>query len=259
MKNKSQYQKSPFIIEDLRNELAINNTINEFLQTYDPKYAEIQNKNTKNFWNMHFNMESDFDNQDMMTKDKIRKIISLIPNKKIRILDLGFGQGYFEQEFEKTWKGYQLHGIDISNTAVTRGNKKFKGKFIQGDISNIESYYSHTFFDVIIALELIEHISPRKIFKFYKSVNKLLKHHGILIVSTPLNENLRHSKKNPSGHVRDYQPAVIKMELELSGFRVVKTHKLYAFKKYYKLKKFLAGVLPGKWKPNNIIVKAVKV
>lgn len=259
MKNKSQYRKNPYLAEDLRNELASNNKKIEFLETYTSAYAEIKNINTNSFWNEHFDKELDLKSQDRMTKEKIERIIKLLPRKKIKILDLGFGQGYFEEKLEITRKNQDLSGIDISTTAVIRGRKKFRGNFIQGDIAKIVKYYKKKSFDVIVALELIEHISPQKIFDFYTSVNILLKKNGIFILSTPLNENLRFTKSNPSGHVRDYQPAVIKMELELSGFKVLETHELYAFKKKYKLKKLLTRVLPGRWKPNNIIVKAGKI
>jgi len=259
MINKSQpIHLNPFEVENLRDKLARKKNEDEFLKTYTSIYPEIQNKNTNLFWNKKFGKELELKDQDDMTKDKISKIVSLLPNKKCKILDLGFGQGYFEEKLGKSNRKSAIYGVDISSTAVKRAHKKFKGEFIRGDISQIDKFYQKSFFDVIVAIELIEHISPKKIFSFYRSVNSLLKRGGILIISTPLNEGLRTMKNNPSGHVRDYLPTVIKMELELSGFKVLETHQLYAFKKYYKLKKNLARVFPNHWKPNNIIVKAVK-
>lgn len=259
MKNKSQYRTyTPFQIEDLRNKAALKKDKKEFISLYNKNIPAIKNVNTDNFWDQHFKTALSINDQDSLTKDKIKKIISLLPNKKIKILDLGFGQGYFEEKLQHSEKKYNIFGIDISSVATKKANDKFKGKFIQGDIAMIKKIFDKEKFDVILAIELIEHVLPSDILAFYDSINRLLKNNGILILSTPLNENLRNSKKNPSGHVRDYQPAVIKMELELSGFKILETHQLYAFKKYYYLKKLLAKILPRRWEPNNIIVKAIK-
>ncbi|MBP7832461.1 MAG: class I SAM-dependent methyltransferase [Candidatus Levybacteria bacterium] len=249
---------NPYLVEDGRDLVARNGDATLFKSLYKSSFPEIKNVNSGKFWNEHFNSALTLKDQDLMTRDKIHKIKSLIPNKKLKILDLGFGQGYIEELLNDN-KNYELYGIDISSTAVKRAKKKFKGNFITGDISKIETHYKKNFFDVILALELMEHISPTKIFNFYKSLHSLLKPHGILIISTPLNEDLRNKKENPSGHVRDYQPAVIKMEQELSGFRILESHTFYAFEKNYKIKKFLTRVFPNHWKPNNIVVKSEKM
>lgn len=258
MKNKSQDQKNPFFVEDLRLSHALRKNSKGFLNTYNSKYPEIKNINSKSFWNQHFNTELSLSNQDKMTLEKISRIVSHLPNKKLKILDLGFGQGYLEEKLKSSKRKYELHGIDISDTAVKRATMKFNGTFIRSDISRIEKIYKKETFDVIVAIELIEHIPPKKIFKFYNSIHSLLKKGGVLIISTPLNEGLRNKTDNPSGHVRDYQPPVIKMELELSGFKLLKAHQLYAFRKNYILKSFLVKVFPFLKKPNNIVVKAVK-
>ncbi len=250
--------KNPYRIEDGRNAAAKNGDKILFKELYKNTLPEIKNINSGKFWNEHFDYELSLQNQDRMTKEKIQKVKSFIPQKKLKVLDLGFGQGYIEELLSAS-KEYQLYGIDISSTAVKRAKKKFKGKFITGDISQIQKIYKKNSFDVLLALELIEHISPKKIFSFYKTLHGLLKPGGVLIISTPLNEDLRHKKINPSGHVRDYQPAVIKMEQELSGFKILESQKFYAFDKAYELKRLLTKVFPNHWKPNNIVVKAQKI
>lgn len=259
MKNKSQYNKvDPFDLEVIRSQLAIQKDAGEFLKTYR-NGRKMENVNTKSFWDENFSVELDLVNQDGMTKDKVNSIVSLLPTKKIRILDIGFGQGYFEEMLQSIRKNYEIYGIDISSKATEWANKKFSGNFICSDISKIEDLYNKKSFDVVVAIELIEHISPSKIFNFYRSVHELLKKDGVLILSTPLNEGLKLSKKNPSGHVREYRPEIIKMELELSGFKTLYIKTLYAFRTYYRLKKLLARILRNRWEPNNIIVKAIKI
>ena len=92
---------------------------------------------------------------------------------------------------------------------------------------------------------------------------QLLKNGGVFIVSVPLNEGLEVMIKkgiNPNAHVRVYTPAILKAELILSGFRIIKEKYLYAFHKNYRLKTFLANMLGFLGKsPNNVIVIAEKL
>lgn len=251
--------KTPFEVEALRTKLAVKKNYNNFRKTYSDKHPEIKADNSSRFWNAKFKTPIKFKDMDGMTKDKINTIIKFLPNEASRILDLGIGQGYLEQRLQQTGRNYKLYGIDISEKAITRLKRKFRGKFIVGNVLKIENYYKNNYFDVIVAIELIEHISPRKILGFYKDVYSLLKPGGIFIASTPLNEGLRNIKKNPSSHVREYTEPIIKTELKISGFKVTDEKYLYAFKNLYLIKKILTKLFPGRWGANNIVIKAVKI
>lgn len=249
---------NPFLVEDARAKTIANKKYSLFRKLYLKDYAEIQNTNSSNFWNKHFESKQSFDTQDGMTKDKIKKITSLLPNRALRILDVGFGQGYFEEVVEKKRKDINITGIDISSAAVERANRTFKGKYIQGDLKKVKKVFKKGSFDIIVAIEVIEHISPSNIFKFFFDANYLLKPNGSLIISTPLNEHLRDTVENKSGHVRDYSINVIKEELRESGFTVNTIHAFYAFKTFYQLKKSIVSILKKQWEVNNVVIKATK-
>jgi len=78
----------------------------------------------------------------------------------------------------------------------------------------------------------------------------------------PLNEGLEamiSKGKNPNAHVRIYTPELIKAELEINGFKILKVKKLFAFHNLYKLKTFIAKyLLRKKSHYNNIIIFAQK-
>lgn len=251
--------KTPFEVEDLRTKLAVKKDYNNFRKTYSDKHPEIKADNSSRFWNAKFKTPTKFKDLDGMTKDKINTIIKFLPNEASRILDLGIGQGYLEQRLQEIRGNYELYGIDISEKAIIRLKKKFKGKFKNGDVLKIKNYYKKGYFDAIVAIELIEHISPRKIFKFYEDIRSLLKTTGIFILSTPLNENLGLMKKNPSSHVREYTEPIIVTELKLSGFKVLSERYFFAFKNLYSIKKIITKLWQGWWGANNIVIKAVKI
>ena len=254
----SEIPKNPFVVEDLRDKLALKKDYKNFKKTYSSKYPEIKAVNTNVFWNEKFKEPQNYDSLDLMTKEKIDTIISFLPNRKTRILDLGVGQGYLEQRLQEIGRGYELYGIDISEKAIARLNETFKGSFNVGDVLEIKSYYKNNYFDVIVAVELTEHISPRKILSFFRDIHGLLKPSGIFILSTPLNEKLRLMKENPSSHVREYTYQIINAELKVSGFKILEGRYFFAFKNLYSIKKIIAKLFPNWWEPNNVVVRAVK-
>lgn len=249
----------PYAIEDARRISADARNLTIFKLLYRKKFAEIVNANTGRFWDKKFTIELTLNEQDDMTKDKINELAICIPSNTKTLLDLGFGQGYLEEKLNKKNKNIKITGVDISKQAVNRANKKLHGQYLLGDILHIRNHVKNVNFDVITAIEVIEHIPPSKIINFLNDVNLLLKPGGTFLISTPLNEHLRTAKSNPSSHLRDYSIPTIKMEFKLSGFKIMEHKTFYAFKKWYKLKKILARIFPNHWEPNNVVIKAIKI
>ncbi len=113
-------------------------------------------------------------------------IIKKIPlNKNIKILEIGCGYGYFTYALNK--EGYNANGIDISENAIKYAKKNYgQNNYIKTTIDSINQKY-----DLIIATELIEHLSDYNSFinKCYNLLNK----NGKMLISTPNKDN--YSKK----------------------------------------------------------------
>lgn len=251
--------KNPFLVEDCRSILAGMSKRDLFLSTYSGKYAEIKNVNTKSFWNKNFIRDTTYGEQDAMTREKIDKIVSYFEGKKLRILDLGIGMGYFEERLKNRRNSHNIYGIDISTLAVKRAQSKYSGYFQVGDVKQISNLYKKDFFDVIVAIELLEHVSPSHILTFLNKIHTILKKNGKLIISIPINEGLRNKKENPSGHTRDYTFKIIETELSICSFKVIKRESLFAFQGMYNIKKFLTKILWFRWKPNSLVIIAEKI
>lgn len=249
------FNKAIHKIERKRTSFAKSNSYKEFLETYKSK---LPNFNNGSYWNAKFNLDSTLFEQDAMTIEKIKFIAKTINKRNPKILDLGIGQGYLEQFLSAIGASYQLYGIDISRIAIRRLNSKFKGKFVTDNIMNIDKHYKNNTFDIIVAIEVIEHISPHQIFRLYEKIHKLLKTNGIFIISTPLNEGLAKMRNNPSAHVREYTVPILEKEFEIAKFKIIKKKELYAFKSFYKLKKIFAFFIK-RWSPNNIIIVSRKI
>lgn len=241
-----------------RDMLAKKNKLKEFSDTYSSKH-DIKNLNSGNYWNKIFEKSGNLFTQSPMTKDKIWKIVKEIPYKKLSILDLGIGDGFVEEKLKERNIKYKFFGIDISKVSIEKAKKNFKGEFILGDVLKIDKYYNGKTFDVILAVELLEHVSVSKLFSLYKHIHGLLKNNGKFILSIPIHENLHLMTSNPSAHVREYTYEIVSAELKLNGFKIEKVKYLFAFNKYYFFKKILAKILRNRWESNSLIIIAQKV
>lgn len=127
-------------------------------------------------------LEKDKDN-----KIRIQKVINYLTNIKnkttLRLLDVGCGDGLITEKFLKL--GFIVYGFDISakNIALAK-NKGVKARV--SDASN-KFPYENSFFDVIFAGEIIEHLYDTKF--FLDEVNRVLTPNGLLVITTP---NLTH-------------------------------------------------------------------
>ena len=110
------------------------------------------------------------------------------PLKKVRILDIGCGGGLLSEPMSRL--GAEVTGIDASkkNIEVARihaQKNNLKIKYVWGSPDN---YKTDTKFDVILNMEIIEHVEDVNF--FLKSCSKLLKKNGIMFVAT-LNKTLK--------------------------------------------------------------------
>ncbi|HYT46751.1 MAG TPA: class I SAM-dependent methyltransferase [Methylomirabilota bacterium] len=252
----SQCKTDPFLVEEARQKLAKQKDMSSLKHMYSQKFSEIKDVNTNHFWDDKLNGTQYLSDQDGLTKDRVKIASSYIPKQAIKILDVGAGYGFVEELLEKDDR-LKIYGIDISQEGVQLLSKRFQGEFKTGIVHKIP--YPDKYFDGVLALELLEHIPPSQIFAAYKEIRRVLKDQGTLIVSVPLNEHLKFKKDNPSGHVREYSPALIFTELKLANFTIKHFKLVFAFRRFYTIKKLLQKILWFKWEPNDIVVQAIKL
>lgn len=112
--------------------------------------------------------------------------------KTPKVLDVGCGIGTELFMLPKTGKA-QYWGIDISHEAIAhakqlakkRGEKNMEFSAHDG---NKKLPFANNFFDVVYALELVEHLKDPSV--FFEEVRRVLKPGGVCIISTPNESNL---------------------------------------------------------------------
>jgi ubiquinone/menaquinone biosynthesis C-methylase UbiE len=215
----------------------------------------MRNQNTPTFWDKKLKNEKPFP----MSKDRENIVFSFARQCPGNYLGIGFGNANLEKRLLRS-SPLNIFGIDVSPYSVSKAKRQISGTFKKANILKIP--FKNETFDVVVALEILEHIPAEKAHKALAEINRVLKENGLFVVSVPLNEGLMEMLKagvNPNAHMREYTAKLLKSELKATGFKVTKRRFLYAFESFYFLKKLLQKcVFKKHWQPNNIIIFAKK-
>lgn len=106
-------------------------------------------------------------------------------------LDYGCGPGFLLEQFLKT--GMNCYGCDLSESSVNIVNEKFFNmKHWNGakKIENMKIPFEDNKFDMITCIETIEHLTDEILDGVLKELCRILKPGGVIIFTTPNNENL---------------------------------------------------------------------
>ena len=110
------------------------------------------------------------------------------PLKKVKILDIGCGGGLLSEPMNRL--GAEVVGIDASqrNINVAKLHAKKNGLDIKYFCASPETFKTKIKFDVILNMEIIEHVADIQF--FLKSCSRFLKKNGIMFIAT-LNKTLK--------------------------------------------------------------------
>ena len=107
---------------------------------------------------------------------------------KLRVLDLGCGNGSLSHVTAE--QGCEVVGVDTSAPGIAISRQSFpECQFIQADIYDIPDTDLLHSFDVVLAIEVIEHLLYPK--ELAKNAKKCLTPGGRLIISTPYHGYLK--------------------------------------------------------------------
>jgi SAM-dependent methyltransferase len=134
----------------------------------------------------------------------------------IKILDVGCGTGLMLNELSKFGTVY---GLDSSEEAKEFCKEIFQGEVKIGSLPNKFPYEENSF-DLIVALDVIEHISED--INTIKILYNALKHGGILIITVPANMKLWSQFDIINGHIKRYNINEIKDLMISTGFKLEK-------------------------------------
>ncbi len=114
----------------------------------------------------------------LIYEKKIKFIFDILSNfRASKILDAGCGEGVLVEELKM--KGYNIEGIDLN----------YESEFVKrGNIISLP--YDDNSFDLVLLLDVLEHLPYDQQYKALSEIKRVLKNNGILIMSFPNIANL---------------------------------------------------------------------
>ena len=213
----------------------------------------LTGSNSSSFWDRLLEKEIYKGDFGPMTEHRIRLAKSFKKNIGNKVLNIGSGQGFLEQEFAPDLEVMDFHSVDISRVGLELIGKRYGTKIKKGNILNLP--YKGNYFDTVYCMEVLEHVAEKDTPRAYKEIKRVTNKDGEIIISVPVNEP-RSLKNHPVGHVKKYTPFSIERELIAQGFKITHKKLLYAFSTQYEIKTFISN-LTGIRKPNIAIFRCV--
>ena len=141
-----------------------------------------------------------------------KQIIKYSTKKTMSILDFGSGSGTNIYMLSKYGE------VDVYEKDNKTSNF-LKKKFNRNGIKIIKKCFSKKKYDLILAADVIEHIKNDK--QIVKSLNKILKKNGLIVITVPAYQFLFSKKDKALKHFRRYNIANLK-KLFSSNFKTLK-------------------------------------
>jgi ubiquinone/menaquinone biosynthesis C-methylase UbiE len=157
------------------------------------------------------------------TLDRLER--KTFPRPPARVLELGCGNG-MSSSLWMAQKDYEVHGVDISETAIVWAEQQFaagalSGSFRQGSACEMP-FFAEGFFDVVIDGSCLHCLIGNDRARCLQEVRRILRLNGVFVVSSmcgvPKSEEAKARFDPATGHLlQNGQPhRTLKSEAELA-------------------------------------------
>jgi len=162
----------------------------------------------------------------------ISKVVNLLTdrNDRLKLIDIGCGEGYVLKAIIKSFPSFDLVGIDISETRLRRAKESLKSlpnvDFVRADAQKMP--FRSGSFNIAVCTEVIEHV-PNDVLLLWEIHRVLDK--GFLILTTP---NLytfetifqkfvlrKEVKISIPDHLREYSWRELELKVRKAGFSIL--------------------------------------
>ncbi|MCJ7790047.1 MAG: methyltransferase domain-containing protein [Candidatus Atribacteria bacterium] len=136
------------------------------------------------------------------------------------LLDIACGTGYGTEYISQFVN--RIIGADIDKVIISENIHKYNLKNVSFEIQDATNLtFKNNYFDAVLSMETIEHITTDKIQSYLKGVKSVLKGNGLFICTTP--QNLMGNVPVCPWHEKEYSLEEFKKLLS-SEFEVIKTY-----------------------------------
>ncbi len=175
------------------------------------------------------------------------------------ILDYGCGPGFLiEALLERLNPEQKVCGLDFSQASAALVDEKFSHHPSYGGTfwaQSLPSDYKDNSMDMVIALEVIEHLEEDKLISTFEELRRILKPRGHVVITTPNSENLMKEKVicpdcgaifHRWQHIRTWSAATLTRFMAENGFRKMHVMETNFAIKHQLLAKYFLRLFPRK-------------
>ena len=170
--------------------------------------------------------------------DRILKKSGLPLNQEIEVLDFGCGPGFIWEHLCKLNSAWNYTGLDFSPDSVkklavsAKDHPKFNGAH---HVSQLPTALPSAQYDAVLLFEVVEHLKNEYLDSTLVEAKRLLKRGGVLVVTTPNDEDLTKSTRfcpdcgalfHEWQHVRAWTVTTLSNRLNQHGFDLRQAHTL---------------------------------
>lgn len=137
-----------------------------------------------------------------------------------RALDVGAGNGAFMAEALKRSPALGIYGVEFSQAAIDLAHPDIRGRLARCDLQGEDPLPWGGAFEVITCMEVLEHLPDDML--ALRHVARALAPGGRLFISVPAWEAKWGPQDVSAGHVRRYEPDVLRLRIESVGLRLLR-------------------------------------
>ena len=221
-----------YLVEELQKE---NTSLNEKLTEYMKRIIPLEygiNRRIDDSWYVKF--EDQFRGDSERIKSRMDKYVKLLKDREL-VLDIGCGRGELLEKLKEAH--ICAKGVDLNAEMVAICKKKNLDVTLN-DAMSILKESENGFFDAIIALQVVEHLSLYELFEIIQQCYSKLKDDGIVIFETvnPLCLGIFcYGFYIDPTHIKPVHPAMLRFMLEEVGFIVEPIQFVDEFPDEYKI------------------------
>lgn len=144
------------------------------------------------YYNEHVkNKLNDYINVNPRIEEAWKTLVNYAPEKPLRILEVGCGIGSISSRMSKHWPAAEVNGLDISTHSIQIAKKLFTGSNLKFQSGILTGDTFEGKFDLIIFMDVYEHIAVHDRPVVHAAIAKLLNNKGRLFLSVPTPHNLK--------------------------------------------------------------------
>lgn len=172
------------------------------------------------------NIQNKASENDPFTMSRYRQFYKFFPSNAKLILDIGCNTGRGGRILKELNEELVIFGIDIVLNRLKRVSRDVYDNGICCKSSHIP--FDNGKFDVIVAGEFIEHLTPNDVTQTFTEIFRILKVGGRFLLTTPNPEDIKrkimHSSILGGAHLSQHFQKALKLQLQMIGFSKIKIY-----------------------------------